>query len=298
MKIILTFLFIFITTYAFAKKYTKKCDGYCEGEKFSVVYWNKNTKNTAVINGEKIIKPTFTTNFATKIKDTFCAPFMLKIKRVSPTSKPYLIGYDINTCSPCPPGHNDSINKSGFCSVPKFSLALVYKSSGELGFMRKYKSLHEMAELGRKIPNEIKKNIPYSLDGLALEFFTFAISNKEDLQIGRVVEKGTSEMHYLINYASYKTPFKEQEIKNSFAGYADDKETQNIIDKYILEFQNNYGVFFSGMEPNNKFKENKPTAKQLVDISLLYDLIPTEKELKYFIKNFPKLDNTYIQTRN
>ncbi len=314
MRIILTLIFIFFFTgITHADKITKGCTGYCEDEEyiFKKTYFIDENKN---LSNEKVT--TLTSARGMYIKDTSCIIFFSTIDRSVPNinliknkkkkkeilkktmdeykkgSTIFRANYEINSCMPCPPDTADKNNKSGFCSIPMFSVDVWYKDAFVLGFVPKeWGNYDNDLKLGREDSGDLQTDLNEANKNILLETIKISSSIKENFYIYRFIPLENNEFNRIAYYyykTKYKTPFKLQEIKRSKAKYVTDVETYKWLNNFIYFIQNSFSEVFTDDEESPYFKDRES----------LYELIPNKEIINALNKEFKGIKKFHIQTRN
>lgn len=313
MRIFLIFFFILISTSLKAEKVykiygeqetgkaTEKCNGFCVGEKLNLTIASAVQKTKRIINGKKKTTPKWVEYRGINVPKTACIPFLswneravpLKVKKSEEEkymkdfkegTDMYNAYYEINTCMPCPPGGSKSKrNKSGFCPIPMFTLSVIMKQAYDYGFLEP-KDLSSI-KIGRVITGDLDINLKNSLNSIVYEELYLSESLKSSLYFIRFLNNPSGERFYFYSRVTYKTPAKQQPIKQDEMQMLLDENLAKDLDGLILDIQKNYSEVF-----NIK-------GKNFDNFSLMYDLIPSLDEMKNLKKKFPKAAAYHIQNR-
>jgi len=317
MRMALTLIFIFFTSYLKADVFTESCDSYCENEEYTVEKALLGIPDKIKIGNKKFKILQYPSLL--RVKKSPCIPFGHYSSSID--HKPYDSNYSINSCMPCPPSIKISNkNNIGFCSIPSISLKIIYKESLNLKLWPKelIKFFNEW-KLGRDMKGEhyelqnnseiiiknkelspsaigFSKTLDNNRKNIIAEILTFSTSLKESVFVMRVIspiEENTPMMYF--GKIKFKTPQKEthQITKISDVIYFEmegfmDVEFYQFVNDYIYKFQENFHKAFNLQNIENTRK----------DPSILYDLILTEKEIDLMNTYMEDIKQFNIQTRN
>ena len=289
LTIILVFFFISIVEDVFAKEIN--CTGFCKGETYTIAP-PQVMKDKWVIGKRKY--KIWAVNNGFGIKDSRCLPYFQtntygrKNKKIlSDIDNLYTSRFEMNACGPCGLLFE---NQKGFCPIPLYSLDVIYQNAVNNDFPPKeYRDNawwwhNEKTCVGRNYKSESPQIKKYMQD-ILLEKTTLTINPKKQISLFKFKQEETEVIFYTVE--TYKTPFKEQMIKNTDLEQLTDDDAINIINNFIIKIQQNMAEIYGEGK-----KEN------FLNTKLFYDSIPTDTEIDILTQSFPELKEFHFQLRN
>lgn len=289
---ILFFLIYFSNTYS-----QTNCTGFCKGERYILNALPNIEKDVESLGNTKYKTWTYSRGLA--VENSNCMPFFTSLVFKRNDKKkfakdiaqvPWKFRNDINICLPCTDfwAKNDY---EGFCLLTYYRLDVVYKGSIENNFPPKnyrdqmwwwYKRNNTVIGRDYDLPVDFSN---HQKDILA-EYITFTIDPKNELRITKFIDKEFGEL-YAYQYASFKTPLKQQVSSASDLEMVEDEEAKELINIFIKKLMTSTSEFYA-----------EDGIKKILNFSKLYDTIPTDDEIERFSEYFPELSKFHIQRRN
>ncbi len=306
MKTILTIIFFLFSTIAvLGNEKLKKCDGFCEGEELEITVAAYPQPSYRVIDGKRKKSPKWMIARVAQQPDSPCIIFDSFIERAIPRkvkkkdfdkymedfrtgNEIFQTMYSINSCIPCPAGKkpDKKYKKTGYCVLPMITLFVMYKTGWDKGYFPPETADFSILGIGGRDTNfDILNNLPNANDKVVFEILTFPTSLKDELEIARYKDKSTGKLDWIYHFNTYKTAARNQIRKQTEWQYVNDTNLTNYLNSYVEKTQKIYSSVF------NKGSENyKKTSK-------LYELIPTDNDLKNFNQSFKKVATYHVQNR-
>lgn len=290
-------LFIFFFLIYFSNSYSKtNCTGFCKGEKYILNALPDIEKDVENIGNTKY--KTWTYNRGLAVENSNCMPFFTSLVFERNNKKnfakdiaqvPWKFRNDINICLPC----TDFWAKNGFegfCLLTYYRLDVVYKGAVKNNFPPKdyrdqmwwwYRGNNTIIGRDYDLPADFSN---HQKDILA-EFITFTIDPKNELRITKFIDKEFGEL-YAYQYASFKTPLKQQVSSASDLEMIEDEEAIELINTFIKKLMTSTSEFYA-----------EDGIRKILNFGKFYGTIPTDDEIKRFSEYFPELSKFHIQRR-